>query len=39
MNLTYIDFLVSAVLATIMFGVGLSINFSDLQKIYRSPKA
>ncbi len=39
MNLTYIDFLVSAVLATIMFGVGLSINLSDLQKIYRSPKA
>jgi BASS family bile acid:Na+ symporter len=39
MNLTYIDFLVSAVLATIMFGVGLSINFADLQKIYRSPKA
>jgi BASS family bile acid:Na+ symporter len=39
MNLTYIDFLVSAVLATIMFGVGLSINFSDLQKIYRTPKA
>jgi bile acid:Na+ symporter, BASS family len=28
MNLTYIDFLVSAVLATIMFGVGLSINFN-----------
>lgn len=39
MNLTYIDFLVSAVLATIMFGVGLSINFNDLRKIYRSPKA
>jgi BASS family bile acid:Na+ symporter len=39
MNLTYIDFLVSAVLATIMFGVGLSINFTDLQRIYRSPKA
>jgi len=39
MNLTYIDFLVSAVLATIMFGVGLSINFNDLKKIYRSPKA
>jgi len=39
MNLTYIDFLVSAVLATIMFGVGLSIDFSDLQKIYRTPKA
>jgi len=39
MNLTYIDFLVSAVLATIMFGVGLSINFDDLRQIYRSPKA
>lgn len=39
MNLTYIDFLVSAVLATIMFGVGLSINFDDLRRIYRSPKA
>lgn len=39
MNLTYIDYLVSSVLATIMFGVGLSINFSDLQKIYHSPKA
>ncbi len=39
MNLTYIDFLVSAVLATIMFGVGLSINFNDLRQIYRSPKA
>lgn len=39
MNLTYIDFLVSAVLATIMFGVGLSINFDDLRKIYKSPRA
>jgi BASS family bile acid:Na+ symporter len=39
MNLTYIDFLVSAVLATIMFGVGLSINFDDLRQIYRSPRA
>ena len=39
LNLTYIDFLVSAVLATIMFGVGLSINFNDLRLIYRSPKA
>lgn len=39
MNLTYIDYLVSAVLATIMFGVGLSINFNDLRQIYRSPKA
>jgi BASS family bile acid:Na+ symporter len=39
MSLTYIDFLVSAVLATIMFGVGLSINFDDLRQIYRSPKA
>lgn len=39
MNLTYVDFLVSAVLATIMFGVGLSINFNDLRQIYRSPKA
>ena len=39
MSLTYIDLLVSAVLATIMFGVGLSINFDDLRQIYRSPKA
>jgi BASS family bile acid:Na+ symporter len=39
LNLTYIDYLVSAVLATIMFGVGLSINFDDLRLIYRSPKA
>jgi BASS family bile acid:Na+ symporter len=39
MNLTYIDLLVSAVLATIMFGVGLSINFDDLKRIYRSPRA
>lgn len=39
MNLTYIDFLVSAVLATIMFGVGLSINFNDLRQIIRSPRA
>ena len=39
MNLTYIDFLVSAVLATIMFGVGLSINFDDLRQIYKSPRA
>lgn len=39
MNLTYIDYLVSTVLATIMFGVGLSINFDDLRLIYRSPKA
>jgi BASS family bile acid:Na+ symporter len=39
MNLTYIDLLVSAVLATIMFGVGLSINFNDLKQIFRSPRA
>ena len=39
MNLSYIDLLVSAVLASIMFGVGLSINFNDLRQIYRSPKA
>jgi BASS family bile acid:Na+ symporter len=39
MSLSYIDLLVSAVLATIMFGVGLSINFDDLRQIYRSPKA
>ncbi len=38
MNLTFIDLLVSAVLATIMFGVGLSINFHDLRQIVRSPK-
>jgi bile acid:Na+ symporter, BASS family len=37
-NLTYIDFLVSAVLATIMFGVGLSINLKDLRNILHSPK-
>jgi BASS family bile acid:Na+ symporter len=39
MSLTYIDILVSAVLATIMFGVGLSISFEDLRQIYRSPKS
>jgi len=39
MNLTYIDILVSAVLATIMFGVGLSISFEDLRQIYKSPKS
>jgi BASS family bile acid:Na+ symporter len=38
MSLTYIDFLVSGVLATIMFGVGLSININDLKKIWHSPK-
>jgi BASS family bile acid:Na+ symporter len=38
MNLTYIDLLVSAVLATIMFGVGLSINLNDLRNILHSPK-
>jgi BASS family bile acid:Na+ symporter len=38
MNLTYIDLLVSAVLATIMFGVGLSINMKDLRNILHSPK-
>lgn len=39
MSLTYIDFLVSGVLATIMFGVGLSINLTDLREIRRSPRA
>jgi BASS family bile acid:Na+ symporter len=39
MSLTYIDILVSAVLATIMFGVGLSISFADLRQIYRSTKS
>ncbi len=38
MKLTYIDLLVSAVLATIMFGVGLSINLKDLRNILHSPK-
>lgn len=38
MNLTYIDLLVSGVLATIMFGVGLSINLKDLRNILHSPK-
>jgi BASS family bile acid:Na+ symporter len=38
MNLTYIDLLVSAVLATIMFGVGLSINLKDLRNILHSPR-
>jgi BASS family bile acid:Na+ symporter len=38
MSLTYIDFLVSGVLATIMFGVGLSINLNDLRNILHSPK-
>lgn len=39
MNLAYMDILVSGVLATIMFGVGLSINMNDLKEISRSPKA
>jgi BASS family bile acid:Na+ symporter len=39
MSLTYIDFLVSGVLATIMFGVGLSINLNDLREIRQSPRA
>lgn len=39
MSLTYIDFLVSGVLATIMFGVGLSIGLTDLREIRRSPRA
>ncbi|MFZ0471950.1 MAG: bile acid:sodium symporter family protein [Bacteroidales bacterium] len=38
MNLTYIDLLVSGVLATIMFGVGLSINLKDLRNILHSPR-
>jgi BASS family bile acid:Na+ symporter len=38
MSLTYIDFLVSGVLAAIMFGVGLSINLNDLRNILHSPK-
>lgn len=38
MSLTYIDFLVSGVLATIMFGVGLSINLNDLRNIMHSPR-
>jgi BASS family bile acid:Na+ symporter len=33
------DYLVSGVLATIMFGVGLSINMKDLKGIFHSPKA
>jgi len=39
MNLSFMDFLVSGVLATIMFGIGLSINLEDLKQIYHSPKA
>jgi bile acid:Na+ symporter, BASS family len=38
MSLNYMDFLVSGVLATIMFGVGLSINLKDLRNILHSPK-
>jgi len=38
MSLNYMDYLVSGVLATIMFGVGLSINLNDLRNILRSPK-
>jgi BASS family bile acid:Na+ symporter len=37
MSLDYIDFLVSGVLTTIMFGVGLSINLNDLRHIWHSP--
>jgi BASS family bile acid:Na+ symporter len=32
------DYLVSGVLATIMFGVGLSINLNDLRNILHSPR-
>jgi bile acid:Na+ symporter, BASS family len=32
------DILVSAVLAMIMFGIGLSINLGDLKQIYRFPR-
>ena len=39
MSLSYMDFLVSGVLAVIMFGIGLSINLNDLKEIRRSPKA
>jgi len=38
-NLTFIDFLVSGVLATIMFGIGLSISVEDLKEIVKSPRA
>src|SRR5665648_380031 len=38
MHLTYMDFLVSGVLATIMFGIWLSINLNDLKQIYHSPR-
>src|SRR5665647_1886085 len=38
MSLNYMDFLVSGVLATIMFGVGLSINLNDLRNILHSPR-
>ena len=38
MSLNYMDYLVSGVLATIMFGVGLSINLNDLRNIVHSPK-
>jgi len=38
-SVTYMDLLVSGVLATIMFGIGLSINLSDLREVYRSPRA
>ena len=38
MHLTYMDFLVSGVLATIMFGIGLSINLNELKQIYNSPR-
>jgi bile acid:Na+ symporter, BASS family len=35
----YIDAVVSLVLALIMFGVGLSLKFSDVTNIFRYPKA
>jgi len=38
MSLNYMDYLVSGVLATIMFGVGLSINLNDLRNILHSPR-
>ncbi len=37
-SVTYMDLLVGVVLATIMFGIGLSINLKDLNEVYRSPR-
>jgi BASS family bile acid:Na+ symporter len=38
-SLTYIDFLISVVLATIMFGLGLSLTLNNFKRIVLYPRA